>query len=209
METRLPSPRPSLGPRSPGPSSLDFSSFWELQQTWAGKADGIRQALNAVVAVVSHQQAELDLHISSSHSISALFRQSQSFPIQHTRFTYGTLHINASNESPATMAVTSADVTAIMAMCRDTIVAIEAEAFARYGRRHDHIRRWERLTPRERDVFVHMRQGLDEREIAALFHISPHTVATHRQRIYEKMGASRPLKVIAAGTEAGYFLYLT
>jgi DNA-binding NarL/FixJ family response regulator len=46
------------------------------------------------------------------------------------------------------------------------------------------------LSPRELEVFRHMGWGRPTREIAEVMHISPRTVATHRLRIYRKLGVS-------------------
>ena len=47
--------------------------------------------------------------------------------------------------------------------------------------------RIERLTPREKEVFVHLVIGHSNREIAANLNISPRTVEVHRARVIEKM----------------------
>jgi RNA polymerase sigma factor (sigma-70 family) len=51
--------------------------------------------------------------------------------------------------------------------------------------------RLERLTAREREVFVRITNGQHNREIAEEFGISPRTVEVHRARIMEKLRARR------------------
>jgi len=46
------------------------------------------------------------------------------------------------------------------------------------------------LSSRELEVFRHMGRGRPTREIAEVLHISSRTVATHRLRIYRKLGVS-------------------
>ena len=47
-------------------------------------------------------------------------------------------------------------------------------------------RYFERLTAREKEIAILMRQGLSNKEISARLSISPFTVKTHIQHIYEK-----------------------
>jgi DNA-binding CsgD family transcriptional regulator len=58
------------------------------------------------------------------------------------------------------------------------------------------------LTLRERDVLGHMMQGRTNKEIGSVLHISPDTVNTHVQRIFEKLGVhSRTEAVVLAQTK--------
>lgn len=50
--------------------------------------------------------------------------------------------------------------------------------------------RFERLTPRERDVMALMVSGLQNKQIGHRLDISPRTVEIHRSRVMEKMGAA-------------------
>ncbi|MGE5666545.1 MAG: response regulator transcription factor [Betaproteobacteria bacterium] len=52
-------------------------------------------------------------------------------------------------------------------------------------------RRFERLTPREREVFDLITDGHHNREVAETLGISPRTVEVHRARIMEKLDAKR------------------
>jgi DNA-binding NarL/FixJ family response regulator len=53
------------------------------------------------------------------------------------------------------------------------------------------------LTPREHEVLVLLARGLDQREIAAELVISEKTVATHIQRVLEKLGAHSRAEAVA------------
>lgn len=48
------------------------------------------------------------------------------------------------------------------------------------------------LTAREQEVLALIGRGLSNREIAALLHLSPRTVETHRKNIITKLGVSGP-----------------
>lgn len=43
------------------------------------------------------------------------------------------------------------------------------------------------LTKREKDVACLVREGLHDKEIALLLHISPHTVNSHLKKIHQKL----------------------
>ena len=49
--------------------------------------------------------------------------------------------------------------------------------------------RYERLTPREREVFAHVISGQLNKQIASDLGTSEHTIKVHRQRVMEKLGA--------------------
>ncbi len=51
------------------------------------------------------------------------------------------------------------------------------------------IRRYARLTPREREIMNLIIEGKSNKEIAKELHVSPRTVETHRSRIIDKMEA--------------------
>jgi DNA-binding NarL/FixJ family response regulator len=60
------------------------------------------------------------------------------------------------------------------------------------------------LTGRESDVLAGMVRGDDNKAIAADLLISPHTVRTHAQSIFAKLGVRSRLAAIAVGRESGF-----
>jgi RNA polymerase sigma factor (sigma-70 family) len=56
--------------------------------------------------------------------------------------------------------------------------------------------RIERLTPRERDVMHLLHQGHSIKEIASKFGISFQTVAKHRTRVLDKLGARNEAQLV-------------
>jgi len=54
----------------------------------------------------------------------------------------------------------------------------------------------ESLTPREKEVFRVVTQGLTHREIGNLLGISPRTVEVHKGRIMEKLGVKTMAELI-------------
>ncbi len=54
----------------------------------------------------------------------------------------------------------------------------------------------ETLTPREREVLVHVSRGLPAKEISVLLGISPRTVEVHKARIMEKLGARNVAELV-------------
>lgn len=59
-----------------------------------------------------------------------------------------------------------------------------------------------KLTPRERDVMVHMAQGQPNKIIAYQLGISPRTVEVHRARLMEKLSAGSLADVVRVAIDA-------
>lgn len=53
------------------------------------------------------------------------------------------------------------------------------------------------LTPRERDVLLHLSQGAGPKEVADRLHLSVNTVRTHLRSVMKKLGAHSTLEVVA------------
>lgn len=49
------------------------------------------------------------------------------------------------------------------------------------------LAKFQRLTPREKEILSLVASGRTNREISESLHISPHTVRTHRNRVYQKL----------------------
>ena len=45
------------------------------------------------------------------------------------------------------------------------------------------------LTSREQEILQHLCKGLTSKEVAALCHLSPHTIISHRKNLYQKLDA--------------------
>jgi two-component system response regulator FixJ len=61
----------------------------------------------------------------------------------------------------------------------------------------------ERLTPRERDVLVHLMAGRSNKQVGLELGISPRTVEIHRARLMEKMAADSLAQLIRMALDAG------
>lgn len=59
------------------------------------------------------------------------------------------------------------------------------------------------LTPREREILVHVAEGRGAPEIGKLLHLSPATVKGHLQSIYEKLGVSERAAAVAEAMRRG------
>lgn len=62
------------------------------------------------------------------------------------------------------------------------------------------------LTPREREILSMLAEGLPNKLIAARLRISEHTVKTHLEAIFEKLGASTRAEAVALGVRRGLLL---
>lgn len=65
------------------------------------------------------------------------------------------------------------------------------------------VRRFDALTPRERDVVVAVTRGLSNDEIAAEMFVSPFTVKTHANRAMAKVAARDRAQLVAFAYQAG------
>ena len=59
------------------------------------------------------------------------------------------------------------------------------------------------LSPREHDALRGLARGLTGPQIAAELHVSPSTVKTHLQRLYERLGVSDRAAAVAEGMRRG------
>jgi FixJ family two-component response regulator len=64
--------------------------------------------------------------------------------------------------------------------------------------------RFARLTPRERDVMLHVAKGESSKVIAAQLGMSPRTVEVHRSRIYEKIRPKSVVDLVYMAAACGY-----
>ena len=62
------------------------------------------------------------------------------------------------------------------------------------------------LTPRERDVLLGVAAGETNKQIAARLGISRHTVKTHLEALFHKLGVTTRAEAVAAGARAGVIL---
>ncbi|SBT90340.1 two component transcriptional regulator, LuxR family [Streptomyces sp. DI166] len=67
------------------------------------------------------------------------------------------------------------------------------------------LRRFDALTPRERDVVVLVASGLGNDEIAARMSVSPFTVKTHAVRAMTKVGARDRAQLVSFAFRAGLY----
>ncbi len=59
------------------------------------------------------------------------------------------------------------------------------------------------LTPREREILDGMAQGMSGPQIAKTLHLSPSTVKSHTERLYEKLGVADRGAAVAVGMRQG------
>lgn len=64
----------------------------------------------------------------------------------------------------------------------------------------------ELLTPRETEILGMLADGLANKEIAVRLHISSHTVKSHVQSLFSKLGADTRAEAVAVGVRRGLIL---
>ena len=188
--------------------TLDLSSLFVIIDAVRCHPHAVGERLCQAVADLTAQQACLSFHLSSAPCSEPYETGSMRFPVQYEDYIYGTLCIALEKKTNhPSLPIPVAE--QLAKTCGIIINTIEKEIFVRFQARHSGSSCIEPLTVREREVLMHMGQGLNQREIARLLHISPATVATYRQHIYAKWGVNRSLSAVLAGHEAGLFFYLT
>ena len=63
--------------------------------------------------------------------------------------------------------------------------------------------RYERLTPREREVFVHLISGQLNKQVAADLHITERTIKLHRANLFEKLEVSSMAEMARLAVDLG------
>jgi FixJ family two-component response regulator len=88
-------------------------------------------------------------------------------------------------------------------------IALDADARAQRRALRELRTRYERLTPREREVFTLLTRGLLNKQIAGELGISEHTVKAHRARVTEKMEVDSLADLTRAAERLGSIATLT
>lgn len=60
------------------------------------------------------------------------------------------------------------------------------------------------ITQREKEVLLHLAQGLSSAEIADKMHISPQTIATYRKSLLQKFNTNKTVSLLVKAKEMGY-----
>lgn len=138
----------------------------------------------------------MDLHMPVMGGVEATRRLSEKFPILILTVSENDEDLRAAidagargyllkNEDPAALKYAIENV----ARGGSVLSAIIADALLDRARRSDQSD-LELLSPREQEVLTLLSRGLSNREIADTLGISSHTVKTHLERTYEKLGVS-------------------
>jgi FixJ family two-component response regulator len=71
------------------------------------------------------------------------------------------------------------------------------------ARRHDVLSRYNRLTPREREVFAHLISGQLNKQVGYDLDISERTIKIHRHQVLDKMQADSIVDLVRMATDLG------
>jgi FixJ family two-component response regulator len=82
-------------------------------------------------------------------------------------------------------------------------ISRDADNRASTTRRQELGERYERLTPREREVFAHVISGQLNKQIAFDLGTTEHTIKVHRQRVMQKLEAESLADLIRIGATLG------
>jgi len=79
----------------------------------------------------------------------------------------------------------------------------DVEQRATRDRRQDARGRYERLTPREREVFAHVISGQLNKQVAYDLGTTEHTIKVHRQRVMQKLGVDSVAELVRLASDLG------
>jgi FixJ family two-component response regulator len=88
---------------------------------------------------------------------------------------------------------------AVLLQAVEQALARNRETEAAKAQRSSARSHYERLTPREREVFAHVISGQLNKQVAFDLGTTEHTVKVHRQRVMEKMGADSVADLVRLG----------
>ncbi|ARJ67057.1 hypothetical protein WV31_15965 [Magnetospirillum sp. ME-1] len=74
-----------------------------------------------------------------------------------------------------------------------------------YGRAANYVRNFSLLTPREREILMHLGKGATAKEVGLELEISHRTVETHRNQIAEKLGLTSARDIAAVFFHTRHF----
>jgi FixJ family two-component response regulator len=83
--------------------------------------------------------------------------------------------------------------------------ALAQDVASRAARAHQQVlrTRYERLTPREREVFLHLISGQLNKQVAADLQITERTIKLHRAKVFEKLEVSSMAEMARLAVELG------
>jgi FixJ family two-component response regulator len=83
--------------------------------------------------------------------------------------------------------------------------ALEQDASSRAARAHKEIlrTRYDRLSPREREVFLHLLRGQLNKQVAADLQITERTIKLHRAHIFQKLEVSSMVEMARLAVDLG------
>lgn len=184
-----------------------FVQLLPVGQRLREQTHGVGERLCEEVALVTHGGAQLVLHRRGLAQGAQLPPPSQavSFPVQFGDLNYGTFYVALDPAQPTRPLIPARVADALAQLCSMLLYTFEVSALlqAQYQHLEQHIH--ELLTKRQREVLALLCRGYDREEIAKALRIAPATVDTHRQHIYEHLGAHNERDVLLAAYQAGLF----
>jgi two-component system response regulator FixJ len=88
---------------------------------------------------------------------------------------------------------------------KDELIALVTNALESIEARNSQTQHFAKLTPRERDVLLALRQGDQNKVVAARLGLSPRTVEMYRARLFQKLGVANLAQALTQARDAGLF----
>lgn len=179
----------NAGNPSPGDFTDLFVQLLSFVQAHCKQMDGITERFCREVKHLTQGKAWLLLRqersLSEHHVPDAT---AIGFPVQFYQRTYGTLYIATDAAHPGSPALPLPIAHLLAQTCGLLLNLLELSALIEGQSRRLDRQLCGCLTNREREVLNLVCQGYTEQEIAAMLHVVPATVETHRKHLCQKLG---------------------
>lgn len=184
-----------------------FVHLLPLGQQLRGQTSGVSERLCEEVGSVTQGCAQLVLHSQGLAQGAQLPSPSQavSFPVQFGNLNYGTFSVALDPARPTRPLIPAKVADSLAQLCAMLLYALEVSALLQAQSQYLKQRIYEPLTKRQREVLALLYHGYDREGIAKALSITPATVDTHRQHIYEHLGVHNERDLLLAAYQAGLF----
>lgn len=176
------------------------------QQLW-GQTHGVADRLCKEVALSTQGYAQLFLHHQGIFNRAQIPFPSHAigFPVRSGERNYGTLYIALDPEQPTHPMIPTNVAHSLAQLCSMLLYIFEVSALMQAQYQRLEHRAHEPLTKRQREILTLLCRGYDRERIAKALSISPATVDTHRQHIYEHIGIHNKRDLLLEAYQAGLF----
>lgn len=192
---------------------VNSSEYWDIfthilntSHTLSKETQGMASQLCQKVSLVTYGQVQLVLIQSVTDiNISPTSASVISFPVHFVNRTYGKLYVAPDPCQPTRPALPLSIIHTLAQTCGWFLYTCEVTALRQGQYKQIAYQVSASLTKQERNILLLMCRGKTKDEIAEVLSISPRTVSTHKQNIYQKLGVHSERDALLAAYHHGLF----